>query len=217
VSCAICDTRKEKRFCPAVHGRICPQCCGTEREVTLDCPGDCPYLQQARIHEKPRILANLDQSALFPQVSIPQRFLYEHDHLLAGLSYALTRAARADRLINDRDIISVLSAMAKSYETMVNSRLVYETPTANIVHQAIAGEVQKMIVEYRELEKQQTGNSRLKDADILRSLVVLLRLAESRTSGRPKSRAYLDTLFAQFAEKQGIATPGETASRIIIP
>ena len=48
LSCAICEIRKEKRFCPAVHGRICPQCCGEQREVTLDCPSDCPYLQQAR-------------------------------------------------------------------------------------------------------------------------------------------------------------------------
>ena len=52
MTCAICETRKEKRFCPAVHGRICPQCCGEQREVTLDCPSDCPYLQQAREHEK---------------------------------------------------------------------------------------------------------------------------------------------------------------------
>ena len=38
MSCAICEKRKEKRFCPAIHGRICPQCCGEQREVTLDCP-----------------------------------------------------------------------------------------------------------------------------------------------------------------------------------
>src|ERR1700690_4136512 len=54
LSCAICEERKEKRFCPAVHGRICPQCCGEQREVTLDCPSDCPYLQQARAHAKGR-------------------------------------------------------------------------------------------------------------------------------------------------------------------
>ena len=50
MSCAICEVRKEKRFCPAVHDRICPRCCGTEREVTLDCPSECVFLQQARAH-----------------------------------------------------------------------------------------------------------------------------------------------------------------------
>src|SRR5437879_2103381 len=62
LSCAICEIRKEKRFCPAVHGRICPQCCGEQREVTLDCPSDCPYLQQAREHEKPRSADEIDSA-----------------------------------------------------------------------------------------------------------------------------------------------------------
>src|SRR5258708_17298031 len=76
LSCAICEKRKEKRFCPAVHGRICSQCCGEQREVTLDCPGDCPYLQQAREHEKPRDGSALDRAALFPEVEIGEQFLY---------------------------------------------------------------------------------------------------------------------------------------------
>src|SRR5262250_39772 len=97
LACAICEKRKERRFCPAVHGRICPQCCGEQREVTLDCPQDCAYLQQAREHEKPRQLEDLDREALFPQIEIPGQFLYEHEHLVMGLSYALAKSARADR------------------------------------------------------------------------------------------------------------------------
>ena len=57
MACAICNERKEKRFCPAMHAKICAQCCGEQREVTLDCPSDCPYLQQAREHEKRRAKA----------------------------------------------------------------------------------------------------------------------------------------------------------------
>ena len=34
--------------------RICSICCGTEREVTVDCPLDCEFLQEARQHEKPQ-------------------------------------------------------------------------------------------------------------------------------------------------------------------
>src|SRR5215470_115273 len=89
VICAICSIRKEKRFCPAVHGRICAQCCGEQREVTLDCPSDCPYLQQAREHEKPRDISQLNSATLFPEVEIGNQFLYEHEHLLAGMSFAL--------------------------------------------------------------------------------------------------------------------------------
>ena len=51
--CKICESRRAKRFCPAVHGEICSLCCGREREVTLHCPLDCEYLQEARKHERP--------------------------------------------------------------------------------------------------------------------------------------------------------------------
>src|SRR5271163_4258736 len=111
LSCAICEIRKEKRFCPAEHGRICPQCCGEQREVTLDCPSECVYLQQAREHEKPRSLEDLDQAALFPQVELGDQFLYEHEHLIVGLTFALAKAARADRNLKDSDLIAALTTM----------------------------------------------------------------------------------------------------------
>ena len=97
MTCTICNERKEKRFCPAVHGKICPRCCGEQREVTLDCPSDCPYLQQAREHEKPRAAGELDRESLFPQIEIGEQFLYEHEHLIVGLSFALAKSTRGNR------------------------------------------------------------------------------------------------------------------------
>lgn len=218
MSCAICEKRKEKRFCPAVHGRICPQCCGEQREVTLDCPSDCVYLQQAREHEKPRSLEGLDQAALFTQVEIGDQFLYEHEHLVVGLSYALAKSARGDRTVNDGDVIAALTSMAKTYDTQVNSGLYYETPTASATQHAIAAEVQNMIKEYREAEEKHVGYSRLRDSEVLRALVFLVRMGHARTSGRPKSRAFLDFVLGQFPEKKSaIAAPDEVGSRIIVP
>ena len=218
MSCAICEIRKEKRFCPAVHGRICSQCCGEQREVTLDCPSDCIYLQQAREHEKPRSSGELDPAALFVQVEVNDQFLYEREHLLMGLSYALAKAARADRSLNDRDLIAALSAMAKTYETLVNSGLHYETPIASVGQQSVAGELSTMLKQYREAEQKHMGQVRLRDSEILKAIVFLLRLAHGRTSGRPKSRAFVDFLFAQFPEKKSmIASPDEVESRIITP
>jgi len=74
LSCALCHTRKEKRFCPAIHDRICAVCCGKEREVTLDCPSECPYLQQARRHEKPRRLEISTKPRFFPTWSGERNF-----------------------------------------------------------------------------------------------------------------------------------------------
>ena len=42
--------RRPKRFCPGVRGDICTICCGTEREITVDCPLDCVYLREAHQH-----------------------------------------------------------------------------------------------------------------------------------------------------------------------
>ena len=218
MSCAICEIRKEKRFCPAVHGRICPQCCGEQREVTLDCPSDCPYLQQAREHEKPHSTEDLDQAALFLQVELGDQFLYEHEHLIMGLSYALAKSVRRDRALHDRDLIAALTALARGYERLVNSGLHYEEPAQNLAQQAVVSELQTMVKEYREAEQKHTGYSRVRDSEVLKTLVFLVRMAYGRTSGRPKSRAFVDFLFAQFPEKESnLATPGEPASRIIVP
>ena len=219
MSCAICEKRKEKRFCPAIHGRICPQCCGEQREVTLDCPTSCVYLQQARDHEGPRSLDGLDPAALFAQVEIGEQFLYEHEHLIMGLTYALAKAAQADRALMDADLIAALTSMSKQQETLVKSGLHYQTPIASLSQQAVIAEVQQLLEGYRKLEQKQLGYSRLHDSDVLGAIVFLLRMGHARTSGRPKSRAFVDFVLQQFLpEKQSaVATPAEAGSRIIIP
>jgi hypothetical protein len=218
LSCAICEIRKEKRFCPAVHGRICPQCCGEQREVTLDCPSDCPYLRQARQHEKPRAADQLDPVALFLQVEISDQFTYEREHLLMGLTYALDKAARADRNLNDADLISALSAMCASRERLMTTGLHYEQPLTSSAQLAVAAQVEEMLKQYREAEQKHMGYSSLRDGDVLKALVFLVRLGIGRTSGRPKSRAFIDFIFDQFPEKDAaVLTPQEASRRIIVP
>ena len=217
MSCAICETRKEKRFCPAVHGRICPQCCGEQREVTLDCPSECVYLQQARQHERPRSLETLDRDSLFPNVEIGDQFLYEQEHLILGISFALAKSAKADPSVRDSDLLSALTALARSYETLASSGLHYESAGTNIVHLAIAAEIQNMVKEYREAEQKHAGHTRLRDSDVLPALVFLLRLGLTRTSGRPKARAFIEFLFQQFPEPQSTIAAPDESSRIIVP
>lgn len=238
MSCTICDERKEKRFCPAVHGKICPQCCGEQREVAIDCPSECPYLlqarQQARLHTTSQHVKEHneqpgqgDRDARSPEVEIPEveineQFLYEREELILGLSFALVKRARADRSLTDRDLMAALSSLAKKYQTLVNSSLIYEQPTANVAHQEMVREVETMIKEFREAEQQHLGKisspTRLRDSDVLKAVVFLLRLGLGRTSGRPKSRAFVDFILAQFPERNSaIAGPEEGGSRIVIP
>jgi hypothetical protein len=135
-----------------------------------------------------------------------------------GLTYALAKAARGDRSLNDRDVIAALSAMCTSYERLANSGLHYEQPLTNAAQHAVAAQVEEMVKQYREAEQKEMGYSNLRDGEVLKALVFLLRLAHGRTSGRPKSRAFLDFLFAQFPEKEtALVTAQESASRIIVP
>jgi hypothetical protein len=217
VSCAICEKRREKRFCPAVHGRICSQCCGEQREVTLDCPSDCVYLEQARIHEKPRDFSELDQSALFSEIEIPEQFLYERQQLIMGLSYALARSARADRSLRDSDLAAALTSVARRIETLVNSGIHYDQAVANPVQHSVIAELQKMLQEYQQTEQKHLGYVRLRDSEVLRALVFLLRMALGRTSGRPRSRAFIDFLLAQFPESNRALAGSEAAGSIIVP
>ena len=58
----------------------------------------------------------------------------------------------------------------------------------------------------------------LRDSEVLNGLVFLVRLAHGRTSGRPKSRAFVEFVFAQFPEKESpVLAPQEAGSRIILP
>ena len=201
-----------------MHGQICAPCCGEQREVTLDCPSDCPYLQQAREHEKPRPSGQPDREALFLQIALDEAFLYERKHLILKLCFALTKSAHANRDLRDPDLIAALTSLAKSYETLVNSGLIYEPPTTNLTHRAVAAEVETMVKEYREAEQKHLGYIQLRDSDVLKALVFLLRTGLGRTSGRPKSRAFLDFLLTQVPEKQpASAAPEDAGNRIIFP
>lgn len=163
------------------------------------------------------MIEELDQAALFPKVEIPDRFLYEQEHLILGLSYALAKSAWSDRGVRDSDLISAIASLARSYETLTSSGLVYEAPVTSLAHQAIAAEVQKMVKEYREAEQKHLGYTKLRDADVLKALVFLLRMGMMRTSGRPKSRAFLDFLYRQFPEKEFAVIGADEGSRIIVP
>ena len=221
---------KKNDFARRCMRKICPQCCGEQREVTLDCPSDCPYLLQSRQQVREirppclqRTVGRRSSAVLFPEIEISEQFLYEREELIFGLSYALAKSARAERSLDgrslmDRDLMVALSSLAKSYQTLVNSNLIYEQTTANLAHQSIAREVETMVREFREAEQRHIGQTRLRDSEVLKALVFLLRLAWGRTSGRPKSRAFVDFLFAQFPEKQtAIAGPDAAGSRLVIP
>ncbi len=218
LSCSLCHIRKEKRFCLALHDRICSQCCGTERESTLECPSECTYLQQARQHEKPRELESLAQEELFRDVSLEQRFFYDKEHLIAGIMYGIAQLAWRHKDWTDQEFLRALTAITRVTATRAGSGLIVGENSPNPMQQALQEEIDKMIAQYRQLEEQHLGYFQLKDSDVLRALVFLVRMGHSRTNGRRKSRAFLDSVRAQFPA-QGPSTGVAPAANnsLIIP
>lgn len=218
MSCAICTDRKEKRFCLAVHGRICPQCCGEQRELTLDCPSECPYLQQARQHEKPQQLEDAPPEEVFPKIELSDEFLRDREPVISGILQTLGRLSRSDRSLTDREAIAALANLATSYQTLIGSGLVYEQVPPSLAQQALIEAVRQLLEEFRQLEREHLGHTTLKDGEVLKALVLVLRLAHVHTSGRPRSRGFLDFLHDRLLQAQSsIAADDEPGSRIIMP
>jgi hypothetical protein len=218
LSCPIRNVRKEKRFCLALHDRICAQCCGEQREVTLECPSECPYLQQARLHEKPQDLPENPPEETFPKIQLRQDFLQEQEPLIGGILHTLSKLSHADRHLHDRELIGALANMARTQQTLAASGLVYEEKSPNPAQLVVIGTLRELLREFRELEIKHLGHSRLKDSDVLKALVFVLRLAHVHTSGRPLSRAFIDFVQARFPDMPTSGgTAGDAGSRIIIP
>ena len=179
----------------------------------MDCPSDCPYLQQARQHERPPDLTPEEAEALFPKVELPKRLPVQLEPLMVGLSHTIVELTRRDRGLLDRDVTAALTSLAKSYETLTGSGLIYQEQTANPLQQAISERLQKLIAEYHQVEQEQYGYGQLRDSQIFHAIVFLLRLSLLRSNGRPRSRAFLDYLFASMPPElqKDMETPIQSA------
>ena len=113
--CKICGKRRARRHCPAVHGDICAICCGTEREVSLSCPLECEYLQEAHRREKPM---PIDEKQLpDPDIPVTEEFLRDHEELLLFCMVSLVEAALRTSSATDADALEALDALIKTYRT----------------------------------------------------------------------------------------------------
>jgi hypothetical protein len=213
VICPLCETRKAKRYCPAKGEMICAICCGEKREGLIDCPSDCPYLIAAhrweREHRKP-IAAD---SVPYPDLVIPTHLVHERRPVISALGLTILKSASEKRELNDLDVIEAISALADTYRTL-GSGLYYEKPPEGLVARTLYGQLAAFLAELKKEETQQTGFGGLKDSEAYQLLVFLLRVAKYETNGRPRSRAFLDFLRAQFPRSP--ETQPEP-SRIIVP
>ena len=195
--CPICQKRKAKRFCPARGDSICSVCCGTEREVTIDCPSDCPHLIASRTHDYER--KEIDWTKLpFRETKIdPSLVLSRNSGVLNALVYAICQYASEDRALVDSDVEAAIGALVDTYRTLA-SGIYYENPPDYRLQRELYDRLRAAVENYKKEEARRTGLSTLRDADVREVLIFLAQLGYARSNGRPKGRAFLDLLRREF-------------------
>jgi hypothetical protein len=211
MACAICETRRPRRFCPGVRGDICSICCGTEREITVDCPLDCEYLQEARRRERP---APVEESTIPNRdIRVTETFLRENEPLLVFPGRSLAGAAFETGAV-DFDVREALDALIRTYRTL-QSGVYYESQPANLIAANVYRAVQSAFEEFRKQEQQSLGISKTRDADVLGVLVFLQRIELDRNNGRRRGRAFLDELRGFYSAEPASTEPAP--SSLILP
>jgi hypothetical protein len=200
LTCPICNERKARRSCPARAETICTVCCGTEREVTIDCPHDCVYLMESRKIELERM--QIDWSKVpFAESKFDRQFAITNGHLLNFIDHAVCKFGVENPATVDTDIVAVLQTLAESYRTQA-SGIFYEKPIDYALQRALYESIKTAITEFRKKETERAGMTTVRDSDVRDSLIFLTQLAAVHENGRPKGRAYLDLIRRQFPKEE---------------
>jgi len=212
VSCPICEKRKAVRFCPAKAERICAVCCGTEREISIDCPTDCAYLLSAHRYEgeHPR---SIPADTPFLDEKIPQDIIYTHQQLMSAMAFAIAKFCAAQPAATDPDVLTALQALAQTYKTL-GTGILYEKPPDAILPRELYASLTGFIAEVKKQHAERGEFSSLKDSEILALLLFLYRMGLVRTNGRSHSRRYIEFLRGQFPQAPELK---REESRIIVP
>lgn len=213
MSCAICEKRPPKRYCPAKGEKICAICCGREREVTIDCTPDCPHLIAAHRYEAEHRKPLTAEDYPYRDTQVREEFVYERWPVVSGLAGTILSFQIQNRELNDSAVCAAIEALAETSRTL-GTGIYYERPPDAPLARALYGQIAQFLQEIRQGEAGRAGFPALRESDVFHLLVFLLRVAKQKTNGRSRSRAFLDFLRARFS------VPAETAKdapRIIIP
>src|ERR1700735_1703598 len=112
--CPICSKRKQERYCPAKGEKICAVCCGTWREVTLDCPPDCTYLINAHRHEREHRTPLTEDQIPLPTIAFSPNLVYEQQPAILGLIQTILNFAAEHPDLADGDVLAATMALGES-------------------------------------------------------------------------------------------------------
>jgi hypothetical protein len=209
--CPICEKRKPGRFCPAKAEKICAVCCGTEREVSIDCSADCAYLVSAHRYEEQHQRTLPAETPLL-DVRLASGIIEVHQQLLSAMAFTVVKFCAEHREATDPDLLAAIESLANTYKTL-SSGIVYEQLPTLPVQKELYAALSEFLVGMKQPNTQISfGNA--KDSEIFQLLVFLYRMGLMHTNGRPRARRFIDYLRGQFPNAKELK---KEESRIIVP
>ena len=192
--CSLCETRPPRRNCPALAKDICAQCCGSKREVTVDCPLDCPYLIEARDHEQ---LAPVGE---YPNrdVEVSDAFLERNKPLYIFVLGTLNQAAQENPAVIDADMREAIAALVQKYRAKQSGLLVEPALSNPIAATVLHSFEEKMEVFREKVVSENVDPVVFIDSNMFKVIVFLDRFAALKNNSRPKGRHFLSLLRLMF-------------------
>ena len=207
-SCPLCSSRPGKRYCPAIAEQICAVCCGTKREIEIDCPSSCSYLKASRSYESEKPIP--DPQVAKKVYNYDGRFVERYHVILDALTRAIIEEHVASRELVDSDVIAVFTSLKSTMKTL-SSGIYYESLPEGHVRLSLFRRLKAVL---DELMQPDPSGMRpiLKVMEAIDVVDFLTIAAQANSSIRPKSRRYLDWILEKFGDRLQRQSSG-----IIIP
>ncbi len=210
--CPSCGRRKARRECPALGRTICPVCCGTKRQVEIQCPSDCGYLAAARVH--PAAVVRRQQERDVARLAPTIQHLTDRQYQLFFLlqtAIARHKPGGFTRVV-DSDVAEAAAALAATLETAARGVIYEHTPQSRLA-QSLLTAMKMLLAQIRE------EGTKVYDREAAIVLRAIEQGARSVRTSDEGDAAYLE-LMSRLLQVAGSTDAREDAARtssLILP
>jgi hypothetical protein len=190
MKCLLCESRKGKRFCPAKAGQICAVCCGTKREVEIDCPSDCVYLHAGREYESSKLARTAPPLRRTERLWEPS-FLRSSYSLMMRMSQIIMAVRHNSPELADSDVQATFDSLLQTFNTLEKG-IYYDFAPERVIQKELYLALKQLLE--GPTESRLVAEPRPTTSQILDALQFLKELSAEITLPRLKSRAFLDHL-----------------------
>src|SRR5262245_17834981 len=197
-TCPLCSERSGKRYCPAKDVQICAVCCGTKREIEIDCPSSCAHLKASRNYEADKPIIDSQLAEKFHKYD--ERFVDRYQQLLTAVHDVVVRERSASPWLVDNDVIEVYKALTATMKTL-SSGIYYESIPQSPIQLSLFRSL-KEVFDTLIAPDPSSEHRPLRVSETVDALEFMTFAAQLHTTVRPKSRKYLDWICERFGYPQ---------------